>query len=295
MKHGLIRPPRLTRPLLRPFLACLALLCLTLPACVPVATIQSNNLPAAPAAQATQRPPAEMAYIVHLYGMPGSHSGADDSTYNYLYSSREEYTQEAKSWTTTLTALAAPDHILITEQRSAPPLQPGFAEFCRTHPVVDIYNHPDYRRTGAFSYIVNLGAFALDTASLGLLPLRYQYHYTAEFRLTLPPEHQDTRREDPEHAPSAPAVQQGYAYLRREHLSPLLFLPLGDKYSLCDELPACTFHPMAITELAAFDLSDWRTQEKRQLMAQFLRDIRPQLEQYAQRMPPAPSPPAGAR
>ncbi len=260
-----------------PPLMWLALLCATLPACMPVATRQSNNLPPV---QANERPPVDLAFIVHLPGMPGSQSGADDEAYNYFYTTNEEFRREQEAWSSMLTEVAGRDHFLITRTRATPALKPEFAEYCRTHPVVHVYHHPDYKRRGVASYLAYLGAFTLDSASLGLLTLPYNTGYSAEFRLTLPEQHPDTS--------AAPAARREYAYLRRESLAPLIVLPLGDEYSFCLEIPLCTSHPTPIRNIGYYELSDWRIVEKRQLLQQFLREIRPQLVQYGQQRAPAP-------
>lgn len=286
MRIVLAQITRTLRFPLRPFAPCLILLCAALPACVPVATVQSNNLTVVPAEQSATRPPTEVAFIVHLYGMPGGHNGVDDPTYDYLYLNRHEYKSEAVSWRAALEGVAAPDHILITDDKTRSQLKPEFAAFCRTHPVVDIYNHLQYRRVGIFPFLGNLGAYTLDTASLGLLPIPYHYDYIAEFRLTLPPAQPADSREDLARALKAPAAQKEYPYRRSALLSPLLFLPIGDEYYFCDILPACALRPVAIPVFFSYDLSDWRTNEKRKLVAMILRDIRPQLAQYAQRATP---------
>ncbi len=241
--------------------ALLALLCQALAGCMGVSTSVGNNLATAPPA-AKQAPRLPVAFVIH----PPPNHGRDDEL-------AREKQKESVAWATALGDYAPPGHIYIAST-SNPNNMPGeLREFCRTHPVVDIYNDEDASREGTL-VLTSIVAVPLDLASYGLLPLPVVEPYTARFRLTLPGDKPYTPVEAD--AP-APAMKQEYAYLRKETVSPLVLFPIGDIFRIYF-VPPCSGCGGGL--IGADDLSKWRQQEKRQLIARFMREAQPSLEQY---------------
>ncbi len=258
-----------------------ALLCLGLSGCMVMSTTQDNTLPKPPATPPNQpvtktvvpRPPVEMAYIVHLSYMPRN-----------LNNRLDENANEAKAWKLALGRLAPPEHILVTGP-GTPPLPPELAAFCRTHPVVEI----DYQEGHmTFSYFLRgMGAMTLNMASMGWIPLPAPTPYTARFNL-IPP------HDGPLAATSVsltgwasfawldlsePPTHKDYFFDRQEAFAPYIFLPIGDEFSVW-LVPPC--QGCRAEKIDQVDRTDWRIEEKRRLLAQFFREVGPQLEQYAQ-------------
>lgn len=260
--------PPVIRTLLRKLL--LALLCAGLAGCVVVAvsTRQDSTLPGATAAQGAATLPVPVAFIVHLQGDHTTKFGED----RRFYSPRE-----APAWAMALSGLAAPEHVLIAGLDERPDMTPEFAEFCRTHPVVDITPAWDRESATFASRIALVGSLLVDFSTLGLIPLPAFTPYRAQFRLTLPVG-----------AGGAASRETSYAFKRRQTLPPLFLIPQGDEYSLF-LVPLCQYCG-APTLLDQVDRTDWRIEEKRRLLAQFMRDARPQLEQYARDTQPGGAP-----
>lgn len=232
--------------------------------CMAISTKQATTLPPAPAAQ--EALPVQVAFIVHL--QQGHGYGAQDFGENpNFYSPRE-----APAWAAALSTFAPTEHILIAKAGWKPIMTPEFAEFCRTHPVVDISPVWDREAATPLRRIAFVGSLLLDMTTLGLIPLPAYTPYRAEFRLTLPG------------AMDATPHGMNYAFERKQTLPPLFVIPQGDEYTLW-LIPPC--ESCTPTLLSQEDRTDWRTEEKRRLLAQFVRDVRPRLAAYARQTQPA--------
>ncbi len=252
-----------TRPLFCTLLRTLlrALLYSGLAGCVGISTRQATTLPEAPAAPAAL--PVPVAFIVHLElrdDPRAQHFGEPPGFYSR---------REAPAWATALSAFAAPEHILIAGSAGQPDMTPEFAEFCRTHPVVDITPVWDREAATIPRRIAFVGSLLVDITTLGLVPLPAHSPHRADFRLTLPGA-----------TAGAAPHDVNYAFERKQTLAPFYVIPIpqGDDYSLL-LVPPCS--GCGATLLFQEDRTDWRIEEKRRLLAQFVRDIRPQLTQYA--------------
>lgn len=272
--------PRLLCAALRRLLLPL-MLCLGLSGCVVMSTTQDNTLPKPPATPPNQpiaktvvpKPPVEMAFIVHLWRKPGN-----------LNNRLDEAANEAVAWKDALSRLTLPEHILVTGPKTPSELSPLFADFCRTHPVVEIdYHQGDM----TFSYFLRgLGAMTLNMASMGWLPLPASTPYVAKFSLTLPQDAPpgamatltDAAKLASFDVPGETA-HKDYSFDRQEAFAPYIFLPIGDEFTVW-LVPPC--QGCRAEKIDQVDRTDWRIEEKRRLLAQFFREIRPQLEQYAQ-------------
>lgn len=237
-------------------LLALALLCQALAGCVPfaVSSKQATTLPRAPAAQSRPALPVPVAFIVHL----------PDSQQHFGEPRHYSSPNEATAWASVLSGYAEPDHFLIAGEEKQPDTTPAFAEFCRTHPVVDINLGWDYESATILKRTAAVGAALVGVSTLGLVPLPAAAPYRAQFRLILPDQ---------------AAHELSYAFDRKMTLAPLFLIPSGDTYSL---FLAGPIGPPSL--LGQVDRTDWRVEEKRRLLAQFLQDARPLLEQYALRI-----------
>lgn len=247
-------PARLRRTLLP------ILLCTFLSACVGISTKRTTNLPETPGAQAL---PVQVAFIVHVQPVDPSPADPDLS-----YALRKK---EAESWVDALSPYADKRHIYLAVNDNRHNMPAEMQEFCRTHPVVEITDGDDPAHTQSYIPLRNFGATLIDLSTLGFVQLPLAFPYAAHFTLTLPA--QDTQGQ-------AQTIAREYNFERRATLRPLYPIPTGDDYVGGYVLPG----PSGCRECAglfAISLSDWRTREKRKLIAQFLLDIRPQLDQYA--------------
>ncbi len=257
-------------------------LCLGLSGCMVMSTNQDNTLPKPAATPPNQpiaktvvpTPPVEMAYIIHLSHTPRNPNNRLDEAAN-----------EAVAWKLALKPLVPPEHVLVTGP-GTPPLAPALAAFCRTHPVVEIYYQQGEL---TFSYFIRgLGAMTLNMASMGWLPLPFSTPYTARFNLVLPhdgpvaatPASVTERAKFASLDAPEPHVNKDYSFDRQETFAPFMFLPIGDEYSVW-LVPPC--QGCRAEKIDQVDRTDWRIEEKRRLLAQFFREIGPQLEQYALR------------
>lgn len=252
-------PHPLFRTMLRKLL--LAVLYSGLAGCIAISTKQTSTLPDAPAEQGTL--PVPVAFIVHLHvrDSPGAQEFGEDP---HFYSPRE-----APAWAAALSAFAAPEHILIADPGGRPDMTPEFAEYCRIHPVVDITPAWDRESATILRRMAYVGSLIVGMTTLGLIPLPASSPYRAEFRLTLPGMS----------AGAAPS-DMTYAFERKQTIAPLYLIPIpqGDEYTLFLIPPCEDCNPILLTQE---DRTDWRIEEKRRLLAQFVRDVQPQLVQYA--------------
>ncbi len=233
----------------------LALLCQTLAGCVAASVDRSNDLPRAPAAGELPLPPVAVAFIVH----PPFRDNSDV----------QENKRESEAWAVALGDYAESRRIFVDSNNNPNNMPMELQEFCRTHPVVEVSGNEDPAARAHAQDWGNLGAMAVDLVSLGLIPLRHSTRYVGHFSLVLPG--------DPASAGDQ-AWTRDYGYARSYKLSPLYPLATGDQFyggyfiPVANGCCAGTFQP---------DLTDWRVEEKRQLVAQFMREVRPRLEQYA--------------
>jgi hypothetical protein len=255
------------------------MLCLGLSGCMVISTNQENTLPKPPPTPPNQpiaktvvpRPPVEMAFIVHLSHKP-------QNLNNHL----DEAANEARAWNAALGKLTLPEHILIAGPNAAA-YPPEFAAFCRTHPLVEIDYH-----TGDFTFmhvVRGLGGATINMASMGWIPLPMPTPYVAQFSLTLPGKEgaaggsmADAVKFAWRNAPVEIAHLE-YRFDRHETFAPYIILPIGDENSLW-LVPPC--QGCRAEKIDQYDRTDWRIEEKRRLLAQFLREIAPQLEHYVQ-------------
>lgn len=235
----------------------LGLLCQGLAGCMTISTQHATNLPEPPVAQ-DAAVPVQVAFIVHLQGAHATDFGENPQFYD---------PREGLAWGQALSALAVPEHILIAGPEARPQMTLEFAEFCRTHPVVDITPIWDRESATFLKRFAYVGAMLVDLSSLGLIPLPAIAPYRAQFRLTLP-----------EATGGAAPGELSYAFDRKLTLPPLYLIPQGDEYSTWLIPPCSGCQPILLFQV---DRTDWRVDEKRRLLGQFLHDVRPQLEQYA--------------
>lgn len=255
----------------------LALLCYTLGGCVvvPFSVNHSSTLPksaAAPSAggQALAATPVPIAYIVRL--LPDPNPGQ-----------MWEGDLEGRAWREALAGLAAPEHIVVVDLQAA--MTEEFTAFCQSHPVVDIQVRHEMIDKSFLAGLRVMAVGAVDLLSLGLVPApAYRAPLSVQFNLTLPREQgREARADNPEPKPEQTATpeppqytQQEYRFERTTSLAPLILLPTGDDYA------ALLATPIGAGWGSLKDLTDWRVEEKRRLLARFLQDARATLEQYAQ-------------
>ncbi len=243
--------------------ALLGIIC-GLSACVGISTQRTNNLPEMPGTQAA---PVQMAFIVHVQHIkdPFDPDLARDSVRS-----------ETNAWVAALAPYADKRHIFVAVNDNRSNMPAELREFCRTHPVVDISDGDDPTRDKPGTSLRNFGATLLDLSTAGLTPLPLTFPYAAHFTLTLPA---------PPNAASGDktqAVKLDYPFERRATPTPLYIIPNGDEFAFFWTVPISN---NCCGGFAALAMTDWRTREKRKLIAQFLRDVRPLLDQYAQQVP----------
>lgn len=232
--------------------------CLT--GCVSVSVDRSNDLPKAPASLAAlPLPPVPVAFIVK----PSLPKFTDSIAEN-------ENRREVEAWKLALQDYADSSRIYIQSGGDLAGMPADLRGFCRTHPVVTVRIFEDTERDLRLETFENFGVMVVDLASLGLVPLNYRSRYKAQFSLALPG---DAIAAQPGVGVS---LQQDYSFARLFSLSPLYLLPSGDQvYGIYDVgLDADSYQT---------DLTDWRIEEKRGLLARFMREAQPLLEQYARR------------
>ncbi len=239
------------------------LLCTALSACVGISTKRTTDLPETPGAQAF---PVQVAFIVHVQPVDPHPIDPD------LSSTLRQ--REAEAWVAALSPYADKRHIYLMVNDNPHNMPADFREFCRTHPVVEISDGDDPAHTKSYIPLRNLGATLIDLSTLGFVQLPLSFPYAAHFTLTLP------AAPDVPQGGQAQTVTREYDFERRATLRPLYPIPNGDDYVGGYVVPM----PGSCPNCAGFfalALSDWRAKEKRKLIAQFLFDIRPQLDQYA--------------
>jgi hypothetical protein len=130
----------------------------------------------------------------------------------------------------------------------------SFAEFAKTHPIVDVYVKAAPEEQGLSLDDVAYGTFWISFLSFGITPAYLPIPYTASFTLSMPEE---------KHVPPA---HWDYPYDRREFYWLPLLIPMEDY-------------------LATFDDANekdtlWRTEEKRLLVLKFLQDAKLLLQEH---------------
>ncbi len=242
-----------------------ALLCTALSACVGISTKRTTDLPEAPGVQAL---PVPVAFIVHLQPL-------DPNPIDPRFSGAQRE-REAEAWVAALSPYAEKRHIYVAVNDNPHNMPAEMQEFGRTHPVVEISDGDDPAHTKSYIPLRNFGATVIDLSTLGFVQLPLSFPYAAHFTLNLP-----AAQNTPEGA-QAQTVTREYDFERRATPRPLYPIPNGDDYVGFYVVPM----PGSCPDCAgafAIALSDWRVREKRKLVAHFLRDMRPQLEQFARR------------
>ncbi len=245
-------------------------LVLALEGCMTMSVSHVTSLPAAPAAQAQGPLPVPVAFIVRFSGSALAPTNTE-----------HDFTLEAGAWRTALSRYAEPDHIYIAGDSAHEPLH-KFQGFRATHPVVEIMlayasaEMPVWRQLPEVMF--NVLIMAAEIESLGLLPVPLSDEMSARFSITFPDNGSgEDLRPAQAGQPANPLPPQQYQFARSLWLAPLYFIPGGDEYSMD------VITPLGAAELSHKELTEWRVEEKRRLLALYLSELRLRLGEYAQR------------
>jgi hypothetical protein len=160
-----------------------------------------------------------------------------------------------------------PDSTLASVMPDSKPVNApvSFAEFAKTHPVVDVYVKAAPEKPGLTSQDAIYGTPTIVSFfSFGIIPAYFRLPYTASFTLSMPEE---------KHIPPA---HWDYSYDRQEYYWLPIFIPMADYINTFmndDEIDA----RLKAEEKRRIDAL-WKTEEKRRLVLRFLHDAKPLLQ-----------------